>query len=156
MAFKDFTHTRRVVMDLKSDSDFGIFLQKTAELIDELALFYFVGLKITDSGELTCPSCLVTPDRIDVVEMNITNTAIHQDYHVDIQFVVRHPNESILGQQVLGLEQAVRRKLRRGDDKLIRIFAEVAGHFDTQLQTTNIKPVAELSKGIFLFSSGLN
>ncbi len=101
MPFDDFSYTRSSVTDLGNDSDFGIFLQKTAELIHALELFYFVGVKITDSGELKCPSCLLTPDRLEVLEANVTNTAIHQDYHVDIQFVVRHPNESIVSQQVL-------------------------------------------------------
>ncbi len=50
----------------------------------------------------------------------------------------------------------MRRKLRRDAAKKIRLFAAVPGHFDTRLETTNIKPVAELSKGIFLFNSGIN
>ncbi len=156
MGFDDFSLVRSSVTPLKVDSTFGTFIKETAALIHVLELFYFVGLKITEDVELKSPSCIITPDRIDTIEENITNANIHHDYHIDIQFAVRHPNEAILAQMILALEAAVREKLRRDEDDQIRIFASVAGHFNTQIQTTNIKPVAQLSKGIFLFSSGIN
>ena len=156
MNFDDFTFVRNSVSPLVTDSIFATFIKETAQLIHDLERFYFVGIKITEDVELKSPSCIITPDRIEVIEENLVNQTIHHDYHIDIQFAIRHPNEAILAQMVLALGQEVLEEIRRDDNGLIRTFDSVAGHFNTQIQATNIKPVARLSKGIFLFSSGIN
>jgi len=157
MFYKDFTKSRNKVISPITDAIFSQFIKNTCIRINDLELFYTVGPKIRSSQSIKCPSCIVVPKAIEIIEENLSGARFHYGYVVDIGFAMKGPNDAIILQYILYFEQMIRRAFIRGTEGAVKLlFSDISVHFDTQVRTVNIVPEELIGNDIFVFGSGIN
>ena len=157
MAYSDFTSSRSTVAALDTDAMFSTFLMEACTRIHALGYFYRTGPKIREEQAIQCPSCIVIPRSIDIIETQLSGMRFQNDYILDIGFALKGSNDCILLQQALYYEQIIRKSFAKGDDgAAILTFDSIPEHFNTKILTTTIEPVELLTNDVLAFSSGIN
>lgn len=157
MSYADYTKTRGNIDILNEDVIFSLLAEKTVDRIHDLALFYSVGIKIRGSQQMKCPSCIVLPKKIEIIESPVSGKRFQNDYYVSFGVAVKGPNDCILMQQVLGYEKKIRSAFIVGDDGApILIFSSVAGHYNTRIIPSIIEPIDLFAEEILGFSCGFD
>jgi hypothetical protein len=156
MSFSDLTQTRSSIETISTNATFSSFIKETIDRIHALGLFYSVGVKLRQAQSIVTPSCIVLPEKIDIVEAHMSNRRYQLDYNVGIGIAVRNPNDCALMQQILVYEQRIRRAFMCGDDGAhTLLFDSIPEHYNTKVIPTAIEPIDELTNDIFCFSCGV-
>lgn len=156
MQYNDFTKVRSVINEPYTEPVMSKLLRKTTERIDSSLLFYSVGTKIREQQSIKCPSCIIIPRTIITIEQHLAGARFHNNYIIGIAFAVKGPNDCILLQQTLYYEEALRKLFGKGDNVPILVYSDVAGHFNTIVQTVEIESPQLITEDVLVFNSGLN
>ena len=157
MSYSDLTKSRRRVNQLETSATFSQLMLETIDVIHALKLFYEVGARIRVEGVSKFPACQIRPLRCEEIEKHLSGMRVHNDYHVNPIFIIKHPNDTIAMQQVLFLAQAVKGEFAKasvGSGPFI--FSTVAGHFNTNIVPIEIEPLQLISNDTIVFNSGIN
>lgn len=157
MSYKDQTKIRRRVMQLGSSCIFSALVKETIDAIHALKLFYEVGTQIRVGETTQFPACHIRPVRAEVVERHLSGMRENVAYYINPVFIVKHPNDSIITQQVLYLASQVRAIFAKDSNTNGPfIFSSVAGHFDTIIDPVDIEPLQLIGDNTLAFNSGIN
>lgn len=156
MSFRDFTKTRRVITAFDSDALFTKLISETCKRIDTLKIFYSVGPQVREQPSIKCPSCIVIPGRVEIAEHQLSGARFDYRFYVNIGFALKHPNDTVIMQQALYLEEKIRHIMSKGDSSPTLTFSSISEHYNTSIEFSAIEPVELLANKVLAFSSGIN
>lgn len=156
MVFRDFTKTRSSIGKYDTDPIFVQLLKETVNRIHALRLFYEVGTKIRAKQAVKTPSCAIRPMAVNIAEHQISGSRYDLRFIINPCYVVKHPNDCILLQEVLYLSDKIRRSFAKGDSGPTLVFSSITGHYNTEVEPTIIEPVEFVTEDVLAFNSGVN
>lgn len=156
--FTDITTTRSLVTEpaIETDVTANKLLRAMCSTINELGYFYTVGPQLRDEEITKCPGCIVVPGKIQVVSQGMSGVSADIRYAFDIAFALKHPNDAILVQQALFYSEKIRQKFMRAVNGGLFVYAAVPGHYNTEIQASNIGETRVIGNGVLAYSSGIN
>lgn len=154
----DFNFTRNGVAKLESNSKYAMFLLETAKIIYDTGYFRTVDLRVRKDESVACPSCFLYPSGVSIIETALAGSRQNVRYSVIIGIADKHPNDSILMQRILIFAQKIRTAFSLSVDKTrgVLLFSNIEGHYNTEVEGTEVEPLEQLSDDTLIFSSGIN
>ena len=157
MAFVAYEKTRATVTVFTADVISIKLLKAIIDRVHALELFYFVGSVVRDKELGRTPGCIIGLSDVRVTEQSLAGAVFSYDYVFEVSFLLKHPNDSIILQQALYLEDKLRVSFSKGDASAkILVFGGVTGHYNTQVESGSIGPIDVLSNNVLAFSSGIS
>lgn len=157
MNYRDQTKVRRTVNALDSSVTFSDLIEAAIGTIHELKLFYEVGVQIRDRDSYKYPSCRVRPIQAERLERHLSGMRFINEYTINPVIMVKHPNDSIMMQQVLFLATKIRLAFcKDSSGKGPFIYSSIPGHHDTKIVPVDVEPLEQTADDGVVFNSGLN
>lgn len=157
MSYKDYTKTRSSIAAFDSNAIWAQLMDETCKRIHALKIFYSVGPKVRVQEAIRCPACIVTPNRMIIAEQHLAGARFNYKFYVNIAFALKHPNDCIIMQQALYLEEKIRVSFSKSDSgSSALVFNDVNGHYNTIIETTAIEPIELISNKVLAINSGIN
>ena len=155
MSYKDYTYQRSKISAMSTDATFASLIKESAKLIHALGYFYEVGTRIRAKESTRCPACVLSPLRREVAEQGLGGPRYDYRYTVQVGFIVKGPNDCVVMQQVLFMEEKIRNLFAKGSGSTVLTFSGVSGHYNTIVESTPIEPIQMFSNNVLAFNSGI-
>jgi len=145
-----FTNASPDAVNLESNA--GRLLYRTCQVISELELFKQVLPFLRPQPAWQAPACVVAFESDE--EQAVTNAGYDVPYRFKLGFVVAGRDNARLALQCLSLRESIKRTFR-GSGRRKMLFADVVGHYDTNVVQSAASPMGELEGGALFYNSGL-